>query len=244
MVEIATKEEKEKKEEMVGEPAKPPVYKYKKPEKVKKEVGPLFKRKKVKKEKKLFNYVLGNLLLIIFGIFWIDYLGLINVKEHIFPILTRVPVFRNIILRQVEDVYLLSREEYNKQQLAAKLYEEELKQKEKELTEKEAQLKSKEEEIEEAKKKVEEKDKKIEAEYNKYKNYQENIRLQAEYIVSMPPEDAVKRLNNMEDLLVIDILREIERKAQDEGKKSIVPYLLTLMDAERASQLQRKMTEE
>jgi hypothetical protein len=47
----------------------------------------------------------------------------------------------------------------------------------------------------------------------------------------------------MEDLLVIDILREIDRRAEETGTQSIVPYFLSLMEPpEKAAAIQRKMT--
>ena len=45
-----------------------------------------------------------------------------------------------------------------------------------------------------------------------------------------------------EDLLIVDILREMDRNAEEMGTQSIVPYYLSLMDAERAASVQRKMT--
>ena len=53
---------------------------------------------------------------------------------------------------------------------------------------------------------------------------------------------AVERLQKLEDLLIVDILREVDRNAEEAGTQSIVPYYLSLMDAERAASVQRKMT--
>ncbi len=44
------------------------------------------------------------------------------------------------------------------------------------------------------------------------------------------------------DLLIVDILREMDWNAEETGTQSIVPYYLSLMDAERAASVQRKMT--
>jgi flagellar protein FlbB len=45
----------------------------------------------------------------------------------------------------------------------------------------------------------------------------------------------------MDDQDVIDVLRKTEELARAEGSSSIVPYWLSLMDPQRAAELQRKM---
>jgi hypothetical protein len=45
----------------------------------------------------------------------------------------------------------------------------------------------------------------------------------------------------MDDMTVIDILREMEKQSQIEGTQSLVSYLLSLMDPKRASVIQKKM---
>ena len=46
----------------------------------------------------------------------------------------------------------------------------------------------------------------------------------------------------MEDQLAIDVLRSVDEIAEEEGKNSMVPYWLSLMPADRAATIQRKMT--
>ena len=45
----------------------------------------------------------------------------------------------------------------------------------------------------------------------------------------------------MDDEDAIDVLRKTEEIAQDEGTASIVSYWFSLMDPQRAAELQRKM---
>ncbi len=75
-----------------------------------------------------------------------------------------------------------------------------------------------------------------------YDNYKENIKTQAGYLINMPPPAAVERISKLDDLLAIDILRQIDKEAEEEGKVSVVPYFLSLMDPDKAATLQRKMT--
>jgi flagellar protein FlbB len=110
-----------------------------------------------------------------------------------------------------------------------------LEQKELELNELEAKLTEEMKRLEEEKKVLSEK-------LSEYDNYRENIAKQAEYFTSMPPDAAVERLAKLDDLLVIDILRQIDRTAEEEGRLSVVPYFLSLMDPTKAAVIQRKMT--
>ena len=45
----------------------------------------------------------------------------------------------------------------------------------------------------------------------------------------------------MDDFTIIDIFREMERRATQEGSVSMVSRLLSLLPADRASTIQRKM---
>ena len=115
------------------------------------------------------------------------------------------------------------------------LREQELEAQQLEFKEREAKLKEDLESLEEEKKVLSEK-------HREYDNYRENIKIQAEYFTNMPPAAAVERLAQLDDLLAIDILRQIDKTAAEEGRISVVPYYLSLMDPEKAATLQRKMT--
>jgi len=91
-------------------------------------------------------------------------------------------------------------------------------------------------------KRLEEEKKVLSEKIGAYDNYKDNVRKQAQYFTSMPPKAAVDRLAKLDELLAIDILRQIDRTAEEQGKASIVPYFLSLMDPEKAASIQRKMT--
>ncbi|MCB1174068.1 MAG: hypothetical protein KDK39_10900 [Leptospiraceae bacterium] len=57
----------------------------------------------------------------------------------------------------------------------------------------------------------------------------------AERLVSMPPEDAVKIIAGWSNTDAVDVFWKMESNAAAQGKKSIVPYLLTLIPAERSA---------
>ncbi|MBU1078163.1 MAG: hypothetical protein KKH98_12775 [Spirochaetes bacterium] len=204
----------------------------------------MIKRKKTRSEidKRLINLVVLNIFLIASGILWLDYMGLINFKEGVFPTLAKIPGFNFILPKRLEDPLLLAKEEYRKQELVKKMEWDQLKDKQEKLEVLKTELEEKENSLKEQSDRVKEKELELDKKYSDQDNYRDRIGQQAKYFVSMRPEDAVNRLSNMDDLLVIDILKAIEKKALEEGKQSIVPYFLSLMTPEKASVIQRKMT--
>jgi flagellar protein FlbB len=68
-----------------------------------------------------------------------------------------------------------------------------------------------------------------------------NVERNAINLINMPPERAVGILTAMDDQDVIDILRKTDQLAEAGGSASVVPYWLSLMDAQRAAEISRKM---
>lgn len=200
------------------------------------------KKKRTELDKRLINLLVINIFFIASGFLWLDYLGLINFKQEVFPSLAKVPGLGYLLPKRMEDPYLLAKEEYKKQEFVKKMEWEKIDEKKEELEEIKMKLEEKEKSIQEIEKRLKEKESDLDKKYEEKESYQDKVDQQAVYLVSMRPEDAVKRLTNMDDLFIIDILKSIEKKAQVEGKQSIVPYFLSLMEAKRASVIQRKMT--
>jgi flagellar protein FlbB len=193
----------------------------------------------------LFKILFLILLIIVIamgGIYWFDRLGILDYKKVAGPMARYLPAFlqRGEIVE--EDPYLLEREFLTKREqiLEAKTLEVELQARE--LEEQELMLREREAKLGEEAKRLEEEKKVLSEKQREYDNYKDNIFRQATYFTSMPPEAAVERLSKMDDLLVIDILREIDRNAEETGAFSVVPFYLSLMDPDKASAVQRKMT--
>lgn len=68
-----------------------------------------------------------------------------------------------------------------------------------------------------------------------------NINQIAKNLNDMRPEAAVDVLLAIDDYTVIDILREVEEIAAEEGTYSMGSYWLSLMPSEKAAEIQRKM---
>jgi len=197
--------------------------------------------------------MIGNLLKALFllilivvilagGIYWFDHLGLIDYKSFARPYMKYLPSFLNRGESTKEDPLLLEKEFVNKKEEILEEKMRALEQREQQLEARELSLQESETKLKEDLMSLEEEKKLLSEKLSEYDNYRENIRKQAGYFTGMPPQAAVERLAQLDDLLAIDILRQIDSEAVEEGRMSVVPYYLSLMDPEKAATLQRKMT--
>lgn len=191
---------------------------------------------------KVFFLLLLLIVIVLGGIYWFDHLGLINYKKVIGPFEQYLPSFMQRGEEVVDDPHLLERELISKREEVLTARYDELVTMMSDLEQKELELKEIEAKLTEETKRLEEEKKVLSEKLSEYDNYRENIAKQAEYFTSMPPDAAVERLAQLDDLLVIDILRQIDRTAEEEGRLSVVPYFLSLMDPTKAAVIQRKMT--
>nr|WP_267510534.1 flagellar protein [Borreliella bavariensis] len=181
-------------------------------------------------------------VLFFFVLFFIDFLGMYNTKRY-FPEFVRTKflgetslVFdhnSNIILDEARLVKEREAIDIKNQQIEK--LKEDLKFKEDSLNKLEFELKQKQKDLD-LKQKV------IDDIINKYNDEEANILQAAVYLMNMPPEDAVKRLEDLNPELAISYMRKIEELSKKEGRLSIVPYWLSLMDSKKAAVLIRKMS--
>ncbi len=193
-----------------------------------------------------FKIVLLLLLIILIfmgGLLWFDYLGLINVKEKFAPVLSLVGVSTPKKIENPGDLLLLEKERIKKQAAALDIRAEALDKREEAVTKKENEINEKVETLKGQEKALQEKEKSFNERAKEYENRDKNLRQIAAYFVGMPPKDAVARLLKMNDQDVIDVLRVTEKMAQEAGTDSIVSYWLSLMPADRAAVINRKMIE-
>ncbi len=193
-----------------------------------------------------FKIILLLLLVILIfmgGLLWFDYLGLINVKEKFAPVLSLVGISPPKTMENAGDLLLLEKERIKKQTEALDLRTEALNKREKAITKKENEINEKVESLNEQGKALQEKEKSFNERAKEYENRDKNLRQSSKYFVGMPPKDAVARLLKMDDQDIIDILRVTEKMAQEAGTDSIVSYWLSLMPADRAAEINRKMIE-
>jgi flagellar protein FlbB len=195
--------------------------------------------------------VLGRIILLLLmiialvvgGIVWFDYLGLIEAKSLLGP------AYRALGIKagkpspvSATSPDLLEDERMGKRLEALQARSDELDQRETDIDKKDAEVGQKVQEIDERGKALDDKEKSFNDKVKQYENRKVNVDQNAQYLKGMPPEQAVEILKAMDDQTVIDVLRSVEEQAKAAGEDSIVSYWLSKMPAERSATIQRKMT--
>jgi flagellar protein FlbB len=179
--------------------------------------------------------------LIFGGLIWFDYLGLINVRQTLAPLLSLVGVGGPAKLPNTQDPLLLERQRLDKLTEAINLRAQQLDKRQQDILRQEALIKQKEATLAEREKAFQQREKSFNQTVNQYDNRSANLRAVANNLLSMPPKTAASQLEAMSDQDVIDVMREADQIATDNGQNSIVPYWLSLMPADRAATISRKM---
>ena len=179
------------------------------------------------------------------GLLWFDYLGLIQAKSIFAPVYrlfglvpqtTTAPSSPdNLIEADLDNDRFAKRlealdirtEELDKREADVKKSEDENTQIAQELTDKQTAQ--------------EEREKTFNNEVKKYDDRRVNIEQIVQNLVGMQPKNAVAILTQMDDQDIIDVLRRAEEDAAAAGTSSMVAYWLSLMPADRAAEIQRKM---
>lgn len=188
--------------------------------------------------------LLLNFALVFGGLLVFDYLGLIDAKQTLSPVLSILKIRKRTVVEDAGGAELLDEQRNAKVEEAFTLREEELSAREQEITIKEAEIAQQLEVLKEKEKSLEEREKSFNVRTSMYDNKVANIDQNSRYLTGMLPDNAVAILMKMDDQDVIDVLRATERIAVSAGEDSIVSYWLSLMaakDAERVASLQRKM---
>ncbi len=181
--------------------------------------------------------------LVIGGIVWFDYIGLIDAKTTLALAYKLIGVkTRSVSSISADSPVLLEEERYAKRLESISVRSEELDAREGGLTKKDAEIAQKAQEIDDRGKAIDDKEKSFNDKVKQYDNRKANIDQNAQYLVGMPPAKAVDILKAMDDQTVIDILHAVEERAKAAGVSSLVSVWLTGMPPDRSATLQRKMS--
>ncbi|MDK2818201.1 MAG: hypothetical protein KFW21_01990 [Spirochaetota bacterium] len=170
-------------------------------------------------------------------LYFLDYMRVINYSSIVSQI-TKQKISAPI---RVEDILLLEKEELNKKW--------EL------LTIKEVELSNQDQTIIASNLSLETEKTKLQDEREAFLNEQVLVKIQKEeantydlkiadvatQISGMPPQTAAELLNLQEDLQVVDVFKKMDELAIANGQASTVPFLLTLLDREKAARVQTFM---
>ena len=178
------------------------------------------------------------------GLLWFDFLGVVHMKSVFSPlykILGKEPQTSVTATSTNPVVADLDQDRINKQREAIDLRVEELDKRESEIAQKEKLNEQIASELSNREKSQEEREKTFNQTLKQYDDKNVNIEQIAANLNGMRPEAAVNILVAMDDQTVIDVLRKVEEIAARNGTSSMGSYWLSLMPAERAAEIQRKM---
>ena len=181
-------------------------------------------------------------VLVLGGLLWFDYLGLVHTRGMFSPIYSMFgKATTKGVATSAEEIADLENDRYAKRVKALETQKEELDKFKSELeAEKKENLKIA-EELNDRKTSIEEKEKSFQQIMQETDDRNRNIIQIANYMNGMRPTSAVANLLEMDDQDIIDVLRATEDIATREGKTSLVSYWFSLMPPARAAEIQRKM---
>ncbi|MCL2128049.1 MAG: flagellar protein FlbB [Treponema sp.] len=176
------------------------------------------------------------------GIVWFDYLNVIDAKTVLSPLYRFIGREGRSQPKTAPEEYLnLDAERLAVRLEALELRDMEMDTRQRDLDSRYGEIEQMAQELEERQKALDERENSLRAQTTDAENKDRNIEENARILNGMPPERAVGIMAAMDDQDVIDVLRKTEEIAQAEGTSSIVPYWLSLMEPQRAAELQRKM---
>jgi flagellar protein FlbB len=195
---------------------------------------------------RIFVLLLLIAILLVGGLVWFDYLGVINIKPYIAPIYrlfglqtisTSVGTGAGPFVSDLDDDRLAKRLE------ALTVRSDELDKREADLSRQETENKQLIGDLEGLKTAQEEREKAFNALVQRYDDRIVNLEAIVANLNGMTPQGAVAIMLALDDQDVIDILRKANEIAQANAATSLVAYWLSLMPADRAAAIQRKMLE-
>jgi seryl-tRNA synthetase len=197
--------------------------------------------KNVSNKSKILYLVILVVFISTIGLFWLDYIGLININRSLKSHFKSEP--SSVVDAMDDTPSLIEKEEFEKEK--QKLLEriEDLDRRDAEITKQEESLEKDKEELKEMRKGVELEKKKLEDTQKQYSGYKKNVKDLALKIISIKPQESVQIMIQWEDTLIIDVLRQIDVDAAETGKISISSYLISLMPSDRASRIMYLMTQ-
>lgn len=194
---------------------------------------------------KSLTLLLLIIILVLFGIIWFDFLGVIQAKSFL------APVYRILRLEpqtstSVSSTRNLAEADLDNDRFAKRL--EALDIRTEELDKRENDIKTQEDnnaqialELQDKEKIQEEREKTFNNLVKKYDDRSKNIEQIVQNLNGMQPTAAVNILLEMDDQDIIDVLRRNDELAEEDGSTSLTAYWLSLMPANRAAEIQRKM---
>lgn len=190
---------------------------------------------------KIFFLLVLIVALVVGGLIWLDFLGIIEAKDALAPF-TRIFGVRPRTPVETAGPDLLDADRLGKERESLTIRDRDLDVREGELVMRESEINQKLGDLEERERALEERQKSLSEALKQYENKVANLEQTALYLANMPPEDAVAIMDEMDVNDLVDLLRTSERLSSQAGEASLVAFWLSLMgDRKRAAEIQRKM---
>ncbi|NUM42316.1 MAG: flagellar protein FlbB [Leptospiraceae bacterium] len=183
-----------------------------------------------------FYLIVLILFLISIGFFVFDYFQVINADE-IFPFLSKKPA---IVNQDEESPTEIEKIEIRKSKERLSEEIEEVENIRKSLAMEKEKLEAESEKLEQMKLGIRQKEKEVKEKEEAENSRKNKIKVLANKVANMPPDSAVGMLKNWPDSDIIDVFKQMDKDAEEEGKQTITTYLLTLFTPERRSVITNK----
>ncbi|HEY9594206.1 MAG TPA: flagellar protein FlbB [Spirochaetia bacterium] len=190
---------------------------------------------------RIFILLLLLIVLVLGGMIWFDYLGIVDAKAVLSPVYQLLGLGKRSAVASPDDPNLLDRERLAKQVDALTLRQQDLDTREAALDRKQKDLDQLGQDLNDRQTALEAQQKALNDAQKSIEDRRVNLEQNAVYLTSMEPSKAIAILANEDDQFVIDTFRTVEAQAKKAGQDSVVPYWLSLMPPDRAATLQRKM---
>ena len=184
------------------------------------------------------------IILVLAGLMWFDYLGVIQAKKIFAPVYKLFGLQVQTTQASTSSTPLeadLDNDRFLKRLESLDVRTEELNKRETEIAQAEALSQQTAQELEDRRIAQEEREQSFNNIVSRYESRQTNVETNVANLNNMPPQNAVDILVAMDDQDIIDILRMADEVAQAQGGVSLASTWLMMMPPERAAQIHRKM---
>lgn len=175
------------------------------------------------------------------GILWFDYLGVLNARSLLSPVYRLFGVQRAAAVANPDDPLLLDRERLAKQSESLNLLQTDLNKRAADLNQRQKELDQLASDLKDREQADDAKEKAFNERVKAFENRSVNLAQTSKSLTSMPPKNAVDIMSKMDDQDVIDIIRVTDQQAVAAGEDSVTPLWFSMLPADRAAALQRKM---
>lgn len=185
---------------------------------------------------RIIYLVLLILFLLTIGFFILDYYALID-GDEIFPALAKKPTPVNWDKESPTEV-----EKLEIKKAREKLDEdiEEIERVRKSLEEEKQKLESEKETVNGIRDGIRKKEQEMKLLEEEKEQREKKIKVLADKIANMKPEKAIDILENWPDQDIIDVFKQMDKDAEEEGRATITNYLLTKFDKKRGATISNK----